>query len=73
MRQYETFELVFSGPEQKDVWAQINLTARFTCGGTVKTVKGFYDGGGRYIVRFLPEQAGTWHWKATGCIEAEGT
>ena len=72
MRQYETFELAFSGKEQTVSWAQVDLTAVFTCSGNVKTVKGFYDGGGRYVVRFLPEQAGKWLWKVTGCAEAEG-
>ena len=72
MRKYETFELVFRGTQLTDAWAQIDLQAEFTCGDTVKTVKGFYDGDGQYIVRFLPEQTGNWHWKVTGCMEAEG-
>ena len=72
MRQYETFELTFQGDTLSENWAQIDLTAEFTCWDITKTVRGFYDGEGRYIVRFLPEQAGTWHWKVTGCVEAEG-
>ncbi|MBR1584910.1 MAG: DUF4038 domain-containing protein [Clostridia bacterium] len=72
MRQYETYELTLQGPVLQDAWAQVDLSAEFSCGGAVKTVKGFYDGGGCYKVRFLPEQAGTWHWKVTGCVEAEG-
>ena len=73
MKQYELFELIFHGEALTGNWAQINLTAEFTCGDTVKTVKGFYDGEGRYIVRFLPETAGEWHWKVTGAVNAEGT
>ena len=73
MKQYEMFELVFSGEALKSDWAQIDLHAEFVCGDTVKTVKGFYDGDGRYIVRFLPEMAGEWHWKVTGAVNAEGT
>ena len=73
MKQHEVFELVFSGETLTDRWAQIDLTAEFTCGDTVKTVKGFYDGEGRYIVRFLPETAGEWHWKVTGAVNTEGT
>ena len=72
MKQYEMFELVFSGKEQTDHWAQIDLTAEFSCSDTVKTVKGFYDGEGRYIVRFLPEIAGEWHWKVKGAVNGEG-
>ena len=72
MKQYEMFELVFSGEALQTDWAQIDLHAEFVCGDTVKTVKGFYDGDGRYIVRFLPEIAGEWHWKVTGAVNAEG-
>ena len=72
MRQYETFELTFQGPVLADAWAQIDLNAEFICDDTIKIVKGFYDGEGRYIVRFLPEIPGLWKWKITGCAEAEG-
>lgn len=73
MKQYEMFELVFPGEALTDRWAQIDLTTEFACGDTVKTVKGFYDGDGRYIVRFLPEIAGEWHWRVTGAVNTEGT
>ena len=73
MRQHEMFELVFSGETRTDHWAQIDLTAEFACGDTVKTVRGFYDGEGRYVVRFLPETAGEWRWKVCGAVNAEGT
>ncbi len=73
MKQYETFELVFSGRMPEDSWAQIDLTAEFACGETVKTVRGFYDGEGRYVVRFLPEAAGEWHWRVRGTVNADGT
>ena len=73
MKQYAMSELVFPGEALTDNWAQIDLTAEFSCGETVKSVKGFYDGEGRYIVRFLPETAGEWHWKVTGVVNVEGT
>lgn len=73
MKQYETFELVFSGEVPTGGWAQPELTAEFTCGDTVKNVKGFYDGDGRYVVRFLPETAGVWRWHVRGVVSAEGT
>ena len=73
MKQYEMFELIFPGEVLTDRWAQIDLTAEFACGDVCKTVKGFYDGEGRYIVRFLPETAGEWQWKVSGAVNAEGT
>ncbi len=72
MRQYEMFELVFQGSRLEDRWAQIDLTAEFTCGDIRKAVKGFYDGDGRYIVRFLPRIPGEWHWRVFGAVSAEG-
>lgn len=73
MKQYEMFEMIFPGKPLGDNWADIPLTAEFTCGKTKKRVHGFYDGGGRYIVRFLPESAGEWHWAVHGLFSAEGT
>ena len=54
MRQYETFELRFRGEKLTDSWADVPVTAVFACGEETKTVKGFYDGDGEYVVRFLP-------------------
>lgn len=31
MKQYETFELRFGGETLPDAWAQIDLTATFSC------------------------------------------
>ncbi|MBR4459362.1 MAG: DUF5060 domain-containing protein [Clostridia bacterium] len=73
MKQYEMFELVFAGGVPADGWAQVDLTAEFACGETVRTVKGFYDGDGRYAVRFLPERAGVWRWTVRGAVNAQGT
>lgn len=36
------------------------LTATFTNGGESTTVTGFYDGDGRYFVRFMPDKEGRW-------------
>ena len=38
MKQYELFELSFPGDALTDRWAQIDLTAEFSCGDTVNTV-----------------------------------
>ena len=73
LKQYETFELRFPGEERTDRWADIDLTAAFTCEKKTKTVKGFYDGDGMYTIRFLPDQPGEYTWKVTGAVNAEGT
>ena len=72
MKQYETFELVFAGEVPRDSWAQPDLTAEFTCGEAHRTVRGFCDGEGRYVVRFLPEIPGEWRWRVRGAVTAGG-
>ena len=72
MKQYETFELVFSGEPLLSDWARVDLDAEFSCGETTVTVPGFYDGDGHYVVRFLPLQAGHWQWRVRGAVSAEG-
>ena len=72
MKQYETFELRFSGEILKSNWADVDLTAEFTHGKETKIVKGFYDGDGTYAVRFLPDKPGEYTWKVTGAVSAEG-
>lgn len=76
MKQYETFELRFGGEVLPDAWAQIDLTATFSCAQESLTVKGFYDGesGGHgvYVVRFLPQYAGVYRYQVNGAVTAEG-
>lgn len=76
MKQYETFELRFGGEVLPDAWAQIDLTATFSCAQESLTVKGFYDGEsdgqGVYIVRFLPQYAGVYRYQVRGAVTAEG-
>jgi len=77
MEQYSLFELRFQGDAPSGSEVSVDLQATFTwcdeSGNTVeKDVKGFYTGGGAYIVRFLPETPGEYSWKVRGCIDAAG-
>ena len=76
MKQYETFELRFGGEVLPDAWAQIDLTATFSCAQESLTVKGFYDGEsdgrGVYVVRFLPQYAGVYRYQVRGAVTVEG-
>lgn len=67
MKQNEMFELSF-----RDLPAGGEIVANFICGEEKKTVPGFYAGDGVYKVRFLPKQAGEYHWKVSGVVSAEG-
>ncbi len=72
MRQYEIFELVFSGPEPESSHVQVPVEANFCIGNQEKTVKGFYAGNGVYKVRFLPEETGIYTWKVESALPLEG-
>lgn len=53
-------EIVFTGPSHGNPFVDVDLTAEFRLGQTVLQVGGFYDGEGRYMLRFLPPEAGRW-------------
>ncbi|MBR1758289.1 MAG: DUF5060 domain-containing protein [Lachnospiraceae bacterium] len=72
MRQYETFELVYEGPVLANEYARVDVTAEFCCEDETKVVKGFYDGDGRYVVRFLPEKTGNYTWHVSGVVDGCG-
>lgn len=72
MRQYKMFELVYQAEPPQCSQVDVDLVATFEVAGTVTQVKGFYAGHNTYKVRFFPEQAGTYSYKVTGLVEAEG-
>ena len=72
MKQYDIYERVFQGEVLKDDYAEIDLSAVFTNGSETVNVKGFYDGDGRYVIRFLPLKTGIWSWKVSGLFEESG-
>jgi hypothetical protein len=53
-------ELVFAGPSHGNPFLDVELSADFHHDDETVTVGGFYDGGGSYRVRFLPNTAGQW-------------
>jgi hypothetical protein len=63
--QWGRFELALSGPADGNPFLDVELTAHFTRGDDTCTVRGFYDGGGTYRVRFMPPDRGQWHFVTT--------
>lgn len=57
----ETVEIALDGPSHGNPFTDVELHAYFSLDGQEIRAGGFYDGNGRYVVRFLPETAG--HWK----------
>lgn len=72
MRQYETFELVYTGEEPKENWVDVDLTAVFRCDNKETIVKGFYCGNNTYKIRFLPEREGEYEWETASSLNLTG-
>jgi hypothetical protein len=72
--QWETFELVLSGPSSGNPFTEVDLTATFSLGHRTVTVDGFYDGAGKYKVRFMPDTTGDWTYTTSSNVpELSGT
>ncbi len=65
---WDIFELSLTGPSTNRSFLDTPVSARFSHGNTHMTVPGFYDGNGRYVVRFSPPATGTWTYATTSNI-----
>ena len=60
VEKWNIFELALTGPQDGNPFVNVSLSATFTQGDRSVQVDGFYDGGGCYKVRFMPELEGEW-------------
>lgn len=60
--QWDTCELELRGPDAGNPFIEITFGATFTNGDQRVDVNGFYDGDGRYVVRFMPNALGEWRY-----------
>lgn len=66
------FELAFLGETmERDYW-DVPLYATFRKGDTCTEVHGFYDGEGRYVIRFLPKEEGVYDYEVRGLFQKKG-
>lgn len=73
VRQWDVYELQLQGPAEGNPFVEVRISAVFTHLERSVEIEGFYDGGGVYRVRFMPEVQGDWsyetrsnRWKLTG-------
>lgn len=59
---YDLFEVALAGPTDGNPYLDVTLAATFSQGGRYIRVTGFYDGDGRYLIRFMPDTVGEWRW-----------
>lgn len=62
VEQWDIFELSLEGPSEGNPFVDVRLSAEFTDGSETIQVHGFYDGAGRYKLRFMPPRPGIWHY-----------
>jgi len=56
-------EITLSGPSTGNPFMEVDFSATFSQGARKLTVPGFYDGGGQYKVRFMPDALGVWEYE----------
>jgi hypothetical protein len=66
VERWGVFELVLLGPDLGRPASVPPFAAQFTCDGRTVHVPGFYDGDGRYVVRFSPDTTGHWRFRTVG-------
>ena len=57
---YDLFELSLSGPQDGNPFLDVQLSAQFQFGSRVVHCEGFYDSGGIFRLRFMPDRPGEW-------------
>ena len=72
IEQYGVFEAELQGRTDGNPFVEYEVKGIFTNGEESWTVSGFYDGNGRYVVRFMPEETGEYSYRIFGsCSEKE--
>jgi len=62
VEQWGIFELELNGPGEGNPFIDVTFGARFQFQNRVMEVDGFYDGGGLFRVRFMPDTRGRWEY-----------
>lgn len=66
IKQYDYFEKVVTGAKEGNPFTDYSIEGVFTCKDKEIKVKGFYDGDGKYIVRFMPLEEGSYTYRISG-------
>ena len=66
VEKWDVLELCFSGPCEGNPFVEQHIHAVFTGKCECIDVDGFYDGEGRYIIRFMPRFEGEYHYTTKG-------
>jgi hypothetical protein len=68
VEQWGLFQIAAAGPSSGNPFDDVRFGARFTLGHRNVDVTGFYDGDGKYKVRFSPDATGHWSFETTSNV-----
>ena len=66
VEKWGVFEVRMTGKAEGNPFADYEIRGTFTSAQESKTVPGFYDGNGEYVVRFMPDFEGAYHFTVSG-------
>ena len=66
VEKWDVFEVTLPGHSAGNPFTDYTIRGTFTGSQEQKTVDGFYDGDGRWIVRFMPSFEGEYTWRVEG-------
>jgi hypothetical protein len=67
---WDIFEIVLQGPDSGNPFVEVEIRATFREQHRTVAVEGFYDGGGVYRVRLMPDREGEWSYVTTSNVAA---
>jgi hypothetical protein len=70
VERWGVFELSLNGPASGNPFLDVRLSAQFRFHNRTVEVDGFYDGGGVYRVRFMPDEVGEWTYTTASNVAA---
>ena len=70
VERWGVFAVSVAGPSAANPFLDVKLGAHFRYRNRVVDVDGFYDGGGTYKIRFMPDEAGDWSYTTTSNVPA---
>ncbi|KXI26765.1 DUF5060 domain-containing protein [Paraglaciecola hydrolytica] len=63
VEQWDIFQVELEGPKTGNPFVDVRFSAVFENASKKIEVPGFYDGNGKYIVRFMPDMVGQWRYE----------
>ncbi|MDD3321055.1 MAG: DUF5060 domain-containing protein [Paludibacter sp.] len=63
VKKWDVYNVELKGPTVGNPFADVQLSAVFKNGQKELKVPGFYDGNGKYIIRFSPDATGKWSYE----------